>query len=346
MKKITILILTSIFCLSYSQDTNTEPIPVKTSIKTSNVVKLPKTVLPKNIVIPKGKNSMNIDFKTGDDNLDHRDFQKNVDVKITFNGKPDLFLENVNKSQNWPNNSVRRYTTELTDNITVQDIKTISVIRGNASGSWNNIDGAMADNWNLAQLIVTANIYENAVAKKYILADLKGNRIPVYRFIYENRNPCDYCGNTFNYTFLHNYNSTLPPAATTEKMNAKLTFVIGTGGDNLEGGNNNNVDIIIRMKNSPEVYTLRNINAKRKWNNFTEATRVIEIVKSKEMDINNIKEIEIRHTGGGGIGADNWDVDKININISKDGITRNLIDKVGTPIKRFTGDNRALIVRF
>lgn len=306
-----------------------------------------KSALKNNFIKSEIKNTINIDFKTGSDNLDHRDFQKNVDVRITIKNKPDLFFENVNKSQNWPNNSIRRFSAELPDNIIVQDITTISVTRGNANGVWTNVDGAGADNWNLDKLTVTALILENGVSKRYVLADLKSNRPPLYRFIYEGRNnPCTNCGYTFSHTFLHQYNSLTPSATTTVPMLAKLSYTIGTGGDNLEGGNNNNVDVTIRMKSSPKVYVLRNINAKRKWNNFTESSRVIEIPNSTMMDLNDIKEVEIRHTGGGGISADNWDVDKILMHIAKDGTTKVLIDKVGTPIQRFTGDSRSLVVRF
>lgn len=301
----------------------------------------------KNVNILALENSVAIDFSTGDDNLDHRDFQKNVDVRITFNGKPDLFLENVNKGENWPNNSVRRFVSPLPANIVVTDIKTIAVLRGNAKGSWNNVDGAMADNWNLGKLLVVANIAENGMMKRYVLADLKGvGRVPLYRFIYENRNPCSYCGDTFNYTFPHNYTPATTTPSISTRTNAKLSFTIATGGDNLEGGDNNNVDITIRMRNSPQVYVLRNINSKRKWNNFTEASRVMEITNSAAMDFNDIKEVEVRHTGGGGIGADNWDVDKIFISVEKNGETKILMDRVGTPTRRFTGDNRALVARF
>lgn len=293
------------------------------------------------------KNTITIDFKTGSDNLDHRDFQKNVSVTIKINGKADLVLENVNKGENWPNNSVRRTVADLPDNIRVQDIYSIAVDRGNAKGSWNNVDGAGADNWNLDRLTVNAKIMESGVAKKYLLADLKSNRPPLFRFFYEGRNnSCANCGYTYTHVFKHEYVSTNPSATTTTPMLAKLSYTIGTGGDNLEGGNNNNVDITIRMKSSPTVYILRNINAKRKWNNFTESSRVIEIPNSTTMDLNDIKEIEIRHTGGGGMGADNWDVDKIYISIAKDGVTKNLVDKVGAPIQRFTGDKRAFTVRF
>ena len=292
------------------------------------------------------KNTITIDFKTGSDNLDHRDYQKNVSVVIKINGKADLVLENVNKGENWPNNSVRRTVADLPDNIIVQDIYSIAVDRGNAKGMWNNVDGAGADNWNLDRLTINANIMENGVSKKYLLADLKSNRPPLYRFVYElRRNPCSNCGYTYTHIFKHEYVSTDPSAITTTPMLAKLTFTIGTGGDNLEGGNNN-VDIKIRMKDSPTVYVVRNINASRKWDNFTEKTRTMDITNSLNMNLENIKEIEIRHTGGGGFAADNWDVDKIFISISKDGVTKNLVDKVGAPIQRFTGDNRALIVRF
>ena len=305
-----------------------------------------KCALKNNFTNSIDKNTITIDFKTGSDNLDHRDFQKNVSVTIKINGKADLLLENVNKGENWPNNSVRRTVADLPDNIRVQDIYSIAVDRGNAKGTWNNVDGAGADNWNLDRLTVNAKIMENGVAKKYLLADLKSNRPPLFRFFYEGRNnSCANCGYTYTHVFRHEYVSTNPSAITTTPMLAKLSYSIGTGGDNLEGGNNNNVDITIRMKSSRTVYVLRNINEKRKWDNFTESSRVIDIPNSTTMDLNDIKEIEIRHTGGGGIGADNWDVDKIYVDISKDGVTKNLIDRVGAPIKRFTGDNRALTER-
>lgn len=309
----------------------------------STVVK--PIVSPSVYVTPKSDNKITIDFKTGTDNLDHREYQTNVDVKITFNGKPDLLFENVNKNQNWPSNSVRRFTADLPVDIKVHDIKTISVIRGNAIGRWNNIDGAMADNWDLDKLTVGATIMESGISKRYVLADLKGSGGALYRFVYENRNQCANCGNAFSFTFLHQYNTSTPSAITATAMPAKLTYTIGTGGDNLEGGNNN-VKITIRMKKSPKVYVLNNINGSRKWDNFTEKTRIMDIINSTDMNINDIKEIEIRHTGGGGIGADNWDVDKIYITIAKDGTERILVDKVGVPIQRFTGDNRALVVKF
>jgi hypothetical protein len=50
--------------------------------------------------------------------------------------------------------------------------------------------------------------------------------------------------------------------------------------------------------------------------------------------------VELRHTGGGGIGADNWHVDKIYIVVNRDGINKVLLDKVGAPIHQFTGDAR------
>lgn len=290
---------------------------------------------------PAAKNKLYIDFKTGNDNLEHRDFQKNVDVKIAMNGKPDLIFENVNENQNWPNNSIRRFTADLPENIEVQDIKTITINRGNAAGNWNNIDGAMADNWNLGKLTVSATISN----KRYILADLQGNNQPLFRFVYENRNACSYCGMSYSYTFEHQYSNSTPSAITSTPMNAKIFFSFGTGGDNLEGGNDNNVNVTLKLKNNPKTYTLSNINAKRKWENFTEKSREMDILNSKDLDINSIASVEIRHTGGGGIGADNWDVDKIKISVSKDGVSKILVDKVGAPIHRFTGDSRILRVK-
>ena len=86
--------------------------------------------------------------------------------------------------------------------------------------------------------------------------------------------------------------------------------------------------------------TINNINNGANWANWTENTVSKEIANSTTLDINDIKSIEVRHTGGGGIFADNWHVDKIYITITKDGASRVLVDRVGTPIHMFTGESR------
>lgn len=86
--------------------------------------------------------------------------------------------------------------------------------------------------------------------------------------------------------------------------------------------------------------TINNINNSVSWGNWTENTVSKEIPNSANIDINDIKSVEIRHTGGGGMFADNWHVDKILISISKDGLSRVLVDKVGAPVHMFTGDTR------
>ncbi len=86
--------------------------------------------------------------------------------------------------------------------------------------------------------------------------------------------------------------------------------------------------------------TINNINDSASWGNWSENTVSKEIRNSLTLDINDIKSVEVRHSGGGGISADNWHVDKILINISKNGMSRTLVDKVGAPIHMFTGDTR------
>jgi hypothetical protein len=120
--------------------------------------------------------------------------------------------------------------------------------------------------------------------------------------------------------------------------NATLNVTFGTGGDNLEGGNNN-VDITIRFKSSDRVLFIGNVNQTKKLNNFTTETFTREIPNSANIPVNDIKEIEIRHTGGGGMFADNWHVDKIYIVINN-GFNKVLLDKVGKPIHMFTGESR------
>ena len=58
------------------------------------------------------------------------------------------------------------------------------------------------------------------------------------------------------------------------------------------------------------------------------------------LTIADIKEVELWHTGGGGMGADNWDLDKFKLTITINGVTKILVDRVGAPLHRFTGDTR------
>ena len=114
----------------------------------------------------------------------------------------------------------------------------------------------------------------------------------------------------------------------------------GRRGDDLRGGNDN-LHVLIKLKFTPaRNISLNNINAGRKWPNFTERT-ITKPLMVPPFTFDDIEEIVLRHSGGGGIGADNWHLDKLKITLTIGGETRVLLDRVGAPIHFFTGEARS-----
>ena len=121
---------------------------------------------------------------------------------------------------------------------------------------------------------------------------------------------------------------------------ATMSAMFGTGGDDLRGGRDN-INMLIRFKSGRLPISLNNLNASRNWRNFYEKTVEKVLPNSQDIAINDIKDVIIRHTGGGGIGADNWYLDKFKLTITKGTETKVLIDKIEAPIHYFTGDSRS-----
>ena len=310
------------------------------TIGPSRVVNNEVVVAPNVVVAPKSDNKIDIDFKTGSDNLEVKEFQENLEIRIIVQNKADVILKDANKNQNWPNNSVRRVSIPLPANITAEEIKEIHLYR-TQRGSADNFKAIIADNWNLESIGATATIMTNGVLKKFEFEKIVSPEYgrPLFRFVYERGN--NVTEGTIYKSALSLKTIALPPAVNTNvpAQIAKLEINIGTGGDDLRGGNDN-CNVVLTLKSSPRKFYLLNVFNKRSLGGFTEKTVTKDLANSRTLDFNDIKEIEIHHTGGGGMGADNWDIDKVKITIIKDGQTKILVDKIGTPIHRFDGDNR------
>lgn len=82
---------------------------------------------------------LDIDFRTGGDNLEPKDFQDNLEVQINLHGKSPIIVTNANKGQTWPNNSVRRVSIPLDGTIKLEDFQSITLKRKPSGGSTNNI---------------------------------------------------------------------------------------------------------------------------------------------------------------------------------------------------------------
>ncbi len=284
------------------------------------------------------QNKIEAEFKTGEDDLAVRDagIQGNLKITIHFrNGAPAIVLENANNNQNWPKNSIRRISIPLAADVDVNNLASINLTRSSTS---NNLEDIVADNWDLKSLLVTATIKRDGATAKYRLLMKSGT--PLNRF--KGGKNCD-CDKTYSFTTPVLVSGTQPwidkfPAPQT----SMISVVFGNGGDDLRGGNDN-AEVVITFKNSTRKLIYSNLNGSAKWDNFTDKSVSKVLPSIAGLGIADIKQIELWHTGGGGMAADNWDLDKFKLTITINGATKILVDRVGAPLHRFTGDSRRKI---
>ena len=284
----------------------------------------------------KAQNKMEVEFKTGEDDLAVRDASIQGNLKITINykdGTTPIVLANANKNQSWPKNSIRRVSIPLPAIIDINNFSSIEISRSTTN---TNLEDAVADNWDLVSLMVTVTMKKGTATSKYQLLTKTGT--PLNRF--KGGKNCD-CTKTYAFS------APLLTSGTTAwidkfapEQKSSIIAVFGNGGDDLRGGNDN-VRVLILFKNSTRMLSFSNLNKGANWGNFTDKTvSPIPIASIPNLKISDIKEVQLWHTGGGGMGADNWNLDKFKLTISMNGESKILVDRVGTPLHRFTGDTR------
>jgi hypothetical protein len=97
------------------------------------------------------------------------------------------------------------------------------------------------------------------------------------------------------------------------KTVTQLELIISTGNDDLRGGHNagDNCDVIVELTNGRSI-TVNNANGGGTWTNWTDHSVRIPI-PAGGLRGGDIKSVKL-HTGfGGGIGGDNWNVQRIQL---------------------------------
>lgn len=312
------------------------------------ITPLPPQASPSVIVTPPSDNKIDIDIKTGIDNLEMKPFQDNVEIRIKIRNKPDAVLVNANNGQNWPNNSIKRVTVPLPADITIDELIEMQVIRNFKNGGATTIFNIPEkDNWNVDKITSTARIKVNGILKTFRFADFISSTgsNPMFRFVYEGGNGRNE-GQIFK-GFLNNVGSGTSTSTTPAVVEAKPVIKIDilTGGDDLRGGNDN-LNVMIRLKVRPvRNISLNNINNGESWGNFTEK-RITKTITAAPFTFDDIEDIILRHTGGlYGMGIDNWYLDKLKITLTIAGETRILVDQVGAPIHYFQGNSRSKTIQ-
>ncbi|MCX6315791.1 MAG: hypothetical protein NTW29_00755 [Bacteroidetes bacterium] len=287
------------------------------------------------------QNKIEIEFRTGEDDLrgiGRTEFSPDLNIK--FVNKPDLLKRAINGNATWPKNSIRRVSIPLDSSIVIGDLLAMEISRKHSNSAAPTTNSP--DNWDIDRIIVTATFKKNGQTTKYELLNTENTnpRLTPWRMTYDNsetpkrfdfrRNPVVISGSGW----IENFQ---PP------KKSSISTTIYVGGDDLRGGGDN-AKIVITFKNTSQKLVFNNINKSQGWGNFSEHQFISDQVNSlANVTVNDIKTVELWHTGGGGMGADNWDVDKFVLSITINGNSKQLIDVSGTPIHRFTGDSRKKI---
>lgn len=132
-------------------------------------------------------------------------------------------------------------------------------------------------------------------------------------------------------------------AAATPGMITRLSMMFRTGGDDLRGGSSN-VDVVVLYRDGRR-QTMRTLNKRRSWRNNTEHT--VNVHLERPVNRRDIIGVELRGTMRGGIGGDNWNLDKLMV-IPYAGDDAKVVyyDRGGRPLHRFTGRNRNFTARW
>ncbi len=242
-----------------------------------------------------------LEVRTGGDDL--RGGKDNLNVTVFFKGGKSQTFSNVNKSARWIGNYTETVPLRLTTPVPVSSIASIKLTTTFGGG----IGG---DNWNMDVLRLIANDLE--------LVSKSGT--PLYRFT----------GSAKEYSVATTFNE-----AADGKIR-ELIFEISTGGDDLRGGNDNlNVTVVYRDGSK---FTKDNINKSSGWGGGSYV--VVNVPLNKFVPVADIRSVVLTTTFGGGMGGDNWNMDRLRICARGGGVYKEIFLKEGTPVKRFTGSDK------
>lgn len=113
-----------------------------------------------------------------------------------------------------------------------------------------------------------------------------------------------------------------------------------TGDDDLRG-NNDNANLVVLLKNGTSI-RFNNINNSAEWPNNSTKT----IQKTIPNQASNIAGIRLETTFTGGGGGDNWNLNKVTVTAQDNAGPIQLFSQSGSPLFRFTGDERTKQFQF
>ncbi len=230
----------------------------------------------------------------GDDLRGGSNASDNANVTLHFAGGSTL-TTNVNQGKNWKNGTTHSFRVNLpphglpVSNITGMTLST--AFGGGLSG----------DNWNVNKVAMIVSFPVGSATTspppppvEHTWLNASGN--PLIRLTGS----------------VHDLNLSVPATDRGIAVRA-LRLIISTGNDDLRGGSNpgDNCTVTVHLANG-RVITLNNVNNGQDWNNWTVHTVNIPI-PAGGLKGGDITSIDL-HTGfGGGIGGDNWNINRVQL---------------------------------
>ena len=294
---------------------------------------------------------IDVEITTGADDLAMRSYQGNIMVSVMrsaeLGGGVFARLRNANRGEGFPSRSVRVISIPVPAATTIDELSRcyLSIVRSNTVvrngyGDLSPMARMNADNWDIKKLLVTATLMENGVSRTY---RLKQRELEPRLFRFRYHSDGGISENTLDFDRAPQLVSGGPTERARTSTVSNFAIELGTGGDDL-GGGGNNATIVITVRasdGSTRTFNLPNVNQSRKIDNFQSYTHQVDLPAAQRgIEIPQIVAVGIRHDGGGGVGADNWDLDRFKISFAHNGAEKILVDLAGTPIFRFTGESR------
>src|SRR5262245_13925318 len=118
----------------------------------------------------------------------------------------------------------------------------------------------------------------------------------------------------------------------------KNTLIVDfiTGGDDL-GGGNDNVNLIVLLRGGPPI-RFNNVNEGKRWGN--NSTHTVSRDLPANLKFEDLIGVRLETTFGGGVGGDNWNLNRLVVTARIGDQSRRLFQNSGNPLVRFTGDKR------
>ncbi len=131
------------------------------------------------------------------------------------------------------------------------------------------------------------------------------------------------------------YSAHVPLAGTTTPSD-ELLVEFGTGGDDLRGGNDN-VHVLLMLRGRTPL-RFPNVNNQKRWiNNSNQSVALALPAGIRPEDIEGVR---LETTFGGGMGGDNWNLNRLAVRVRVGGAVHPVLTQWGSPLFRFTGSQR------